>query len=37
MKLKGTFPAVVDVRADLRAKLRAKFSKLFHRREANGE
>jgi hypothetical protein len=37
MKLKGTFPAVVDVRADLRAKLRAKFPKLFHRREANGE
>ena len=30
MKLKGTFPPVVDVSADLRAKLRAKFPKLFH-------
>jgi 4-hydroxy-3-polyprenylbenzoate decarboxylase len=30
MKLKGTFPQVVDVSADLRVKLRAKFSKLFH-------
>src|SRR5205807_2523610 len=30
MKLKGTFPEVVDVSADLRAKLRDKFSKLFH-------
>jgi len=30
MKLKGTFPQVVDVSADLRAKLRAKFPALFH-------
>jgi hypothetical protein len=30
MKLKGTFPQVVDVSVDLRAKLRAKFPKLFH-------
>ena len=30
MKLKGTFPPVVDVSANLRAKLRAKFPKLFH-------
>jgi hypothetical protein len=30
MKLKGTFPQVVDVSADLRARLRAKFSALFH-------
>ena len=30
MKLKGTFPQVVDVSADLRAKLRAKFPKLFN-------
>ena len=30
MKLKGTFPAVVDVSAELRAKLRAKFPQLFH-------
>jgi UbiD family decarboxylase len=29
MKLKGTFPQVVDVSADLRAKLRAKFPALF--------
>ena len=29
MKLKGTFPHVVDVSADLRAKLRAKFPALF--------
>ena len=30
MKLKGTFPQVVDVSADLRARLRAKFPQLFH-------
>jgi len=30
MKLKGTFPQVVDVSADLRAKLRAKFPVLFN-------
>jgi 4-hydroxy-3-polyprenylbenzoate decarboxylase len=30
MKLKGTFPIVVDVSADLRAKLLAKFPQLFH-------
>jgi len=30
MKLKGTFPPVVDVSADLRARLRAKFPKLFN-------
>jgi hypothetical protein len=30
MKLKGTFPQVVDVSADLRARLRAKFPALFH-------
>jgi 3-polyprenyl-4-hydroxybenzoate decarboxylase len=30
MKLKGSFPPVVDVSANLRAKLRAKFPKLFH-------
>jgi hypothetical protein len=30
MKLKGTFPQVVDVSPDLRAKLRAKFPALFH-------
>jgi hypothetical protein len=30
MKLKGTFPPVVDVSTDLRTKLRAKFPKLFH-------
>ena len=30
MKLKGTFPIVVDVSADLRTKLRAKFPQLFH-------
>ena len=29
MKLKSTFPTVVDVSADLRAKLRAKFPQLF--------
>jgi hypothetical protein len=30
MKLKGTFPQVVDVSADLRGRLRAKFPALFH-------
>jgi hypothetical protein len=30
MKLKGSFPEVVDVSADLRARLRAKFPKLFN-------
>jgi hypothetical protein len=30
MKLKGTFPQVVDVSTELRAKLRAKFPALFH-------
>ena len=30
MKLKKTFPTVVDVSGDLRAKLRVKFPKLFH-------
>jgi hypothetical protein len=30
MKLKNTFPPVVDVSANLRQKLRAKFPKLFH-------
>jgi hypothetical protein len=29
MKLKGTFPTVVDVGNDLRAKLRAKFPHIF--------
>jgi hypothetical protein len=29
MKLKGTFPQVVDVSAELRTKLRAKFPGLF--------
>ena len=29
MKLKGTFPTVVDVSSDLRAKLRAKFPHIF--------
>jgi len=30
MKLKNTFPPVVDVSANLRQKLRTKFPKLFH-------
>jgi hypothetical protein len=29
MKLKGTFPQVVDVSVELRVKLRAKFPALF--------
>jgi len=29
MKLKGTFPVVVDVSGDLRARLRAKFPHIF--------
>ena len=29
MKLKGTFPTMVDVSADLRKRLRAKFPQLF--------
>jgi hypothetical protein len=29
MKLKGTFPTVVDVSDDLRGKLRAKFPHIF--------
>jgi hypothetical protein len=30
VKLKGTFPVVVDVSADLRSRLRTKFPQLFH-------